>query len=107
MWHVHDQDGTTRQRDHSAAAFRSWLAEPPTWPAAGPRRRALRAEQWHPAIVPHEGPDTPVFAEISALGDEVRRREPVTVSAATALDDPRPSLPRTATPTGTETGFRY
>ena len=26
------------------------------------------AEQWHPAIVPHEGPDTPVFREIAAVG---------------------------------------
>jgi len=43
------------------------------------------AEQWHPAIVPHQGPDTPIFAEISALGAEVARREPVTVTAAAAL----------------------
>jgi beta-galactosidase len=43
------------------------------------------AEQWHPAMVPHEGPDTPVFREISALGAELHGREPVTVTARTAL----------------------
>jgi beta-galactosidase len=43
------------------------------------------AEQWHPAIVPHQGPDTPVFAEISALGAELADRSPVTVTATTAL----------------------
>ncbi|WP_051808131.1 beta-galactosidase [Actinoplanes subtropicus] len=43
------------------------------------------AEQWHPAIVPHQGPDTPVFAAISALGAEVAGRAPVTVTATAAL----------------------
>ncbi len=48
------------------------------------------AEQWHPAMVPHEGPDTPVFAELSALGAELAGRAPVTVTATTALlyDEP-------------------
>jgi beta-galactosidase len=48
------------------------------------------AEQWHPAIVPHQGPDTPVFAEISALGAELTGRTPVPVTATTALlyDEP-------------------
>ena len=43
------------------------------------------AEQWHPAIVPHEGDRTPVFDEISVLGAEVARRVPATVSARIAL----------------------
>ncbi|MEU4242421.1 beta-galactosidase [Actinoplanes sp. NPDC026619] len=43
------------------------------------------AEQWHPAMVPHEGPDTPVFREISALGATLRDREPVAVTATSAL----------------------
>jgi beta-galactosidase len=43
------------------------------------------AEQWHPAIVPHEGPDAPVFAEISALGAEVSRRAPVAVTTPAAV----------------------
>jgi beta-galactosidase len=43
------------------------------------------AEQWHPAIVPHEGDRTPIFEEICALGAEVGRRAPVSVSAPVAL----------------------
>jgi beta-galactosidase len=43
------------------------------------------AEQWHPAMVPHQGPDTPVFAELTELGAELRRREPVTVSTPAAV----------------------
>ena len=43
------------------------------------------AEQWHPAIVPHEGARTPIFDEISSLGAEVARRGPATVSAPIAL----------------------
>ena len=43
------------------------------------------AEQWHPAIVPHEGPDTPVFRELSELGAELRGREPVAVTTPAAL----------------------
>jgi beta-galactosidase len=43
------------------------------------------AEQWHPAMVPHQGPDTPIFTEISELGAELRDREPVTVTAPAAL----------------------
>jgi beta-galactosidase len=43
------------------------------------------AEQWHPAMVPHEGPDTPVFRELSELGAELGRREPVAVAAPVAL----------------------
>ena len=48
------------------------------------------AEQWHPAIVPHEGPDTPVFAEMSSVGADVAGRSAVTVTASTALifDEP-------------------
>jgi beta-galactosidase len=36
-------------------------------------------------MVPHEGPDTPVFREISALGATLRDRSPVTVTAPVAL----------------------
>ena len=43
------------------------------------------AEQWHPAMVPHEGPDTPVFREIRELGASLGRRAPVVVSAPVAL----------------------
>ena len=43
------------------------------------------AEQWHPAMVPHQGPATPIFREITALGASLRGRSPVRVAASTAL----------------------
>lgn len=43
------------------------------------------AEQWHPAIVPHEGEAAPVFQEISLLGAELADRAPVVFSAQVAL----------------------
>ncbi|GIE94421.1 beta-galactosidase [Paractinoplanes rishiriensis] len=43
------------------------------------------AEQWHPGMVPHQGPDTPVYAEISALGTSLAGRTPEVVTPATAL----------------------
>ncbi|GAA0561658.1 hypothetical protein GCM10010172_51080 [Paractinoplanes ferrugineus] len=48
------------------------------------------AEQWHPAMVPHAGPETPVFREICALGAALRGRAPTVVTARTALlyDEP-------------------
>jgi beta-galactosidase len=36
-------------------------------------------------MVPHQGPDTPVFTEISELGAELRGRSPVAVAATAAL----------------------
>src|SRR6185436_7368371 len=43
------------------------------------------AEQWHPALLPHEGSQTPAFQEVTALGTSLRDREPLTVRATTAL----------------------
>ena len=43
------------------------------------------AEQWHPAIVPHEGSAAPIFQEISLLGAELAGRSPTAVSAQVAL----------------------
>jgi beta-galactosidase len=43
------------------------------------------AEQWHPAMLPHEGPTSPVFQELSALGQSLRTRAPVTVVSDVAL----------------------
>ncbi|WP_250031007.1 beta-galactosidase [Paractinoplanes maris] len=43
------------------------------------------AEQWHPAIVPHEGPDTPVFREIADVGAALRGRTPERPTASRAL----------------------
>jgi len=43
------------------------------------------AEQWHPAMVPHEGPSSPIFEEIRSLGASLPARSPVTVPADVAL----------------------
>ena len=43
------------------------------------------AEQWHPAMIPHEGPQTPVFAEVAKLGAELAQRKPVAVAPDVAL----------------------
>lgn len=43
------------------------------------------AEQWHPAMLPHEGPISPVFQEVSALGQSLAGRTPVTVVSDVAL----------------------
>ena len=43
------------------------------------------AEQWHPALLPHEGPDTPAFREVRAVGTSLRDREPLTVRGSVAL----------------------
>ncbi|MCY1143021.1 beta-galactosidase [Actinoplanes sp. Pm04-4] len=43
------------------------------------------AEQWHPAIVPHEGPDTPIFREITAVGAALADRTPQSPTATRAL----------------------
>ncbi|MET0422823.1 MAG: beta-galactosidase [Actinoplanes sp.] len=43
------------------------------------------AEQWHPAMVPHEGPDTPVFAEMCAIGERLAGREPTVPVCDVAL----------------------
>jgi beta-galactosidase len=48
--------------------------------------RASRAgaEMYHPALVPHAGPDTRIFAEAAALGAALRRIAEVAGSAVTA-----------------------
>ncbi|WP_246614731.1 beta-galactosidase [Paractinoplanes bogorensis] len=43
------------------------------------------AEQWHSAIVPHEGPETPLFREIADIGRSLAERNPVRVTATRAL----------------------
>jgi beta-galactosidase len=43
------------------------------------------AEQWHPAMIPHEGPDSPVFAEVTKLGAALAQRSPEVVEADAAL----------------------
>ncbi|MCO8274134.1 beta-galactosidase [Actinoplanes sp. TRM 88003] len=43
------------------------------------------AEQWHPAVVPHEGPDTPVFHEIAAVGAAIVGRMPESPADTRAL----------------------
>ena len=43
------------------------------------------AEQWHPAMIPHEGPDSPVFDEVTRLGAALSTRTPVVVDAEVAL----------------------
>jgi beta-galactosidase len=43
------------------------------------------AEQWHPAMIPHEGSGSPVFGEVTALGAALARRPPVTVESEAAL----------------------
>jgi beta-galactosidase len=43
------------------------------------------AEQWHPAMVPHEGPDSPVFEEVTELGAALRDRVPVVVEPDVAV----------------------
>jgi len=43
------------------------------------------AEQWHPALLPHEGPQTPAFREVKAVGTSLRDREALTVRARAAL----------------------
>ena len=43
------------------------------------------AEQWHPAMIPHEGPDGPVFDEVTRLGAALATRMPEVVDADVAL----------------------
>jgi beta-galactosidase len=43
------------------------------------------AEQWHPAMVPHAGPSSRTFTEISALGAEIAGRERVRPRAEIAV----------------------
>lgn len=43
------------------------------------------AEQWHPAVVAHQGPDTPVFREIAELGAVLAGRTPQLPAATRAL----------------------
>ncbi|MBB5803562.1 beta-galactosidase [Saccharothrix ecbatanensis] len=43
------------------------------------------AEQWHPAMIPHEGSDGPVFDEITRLGAALATRAPEVVDADVAL----------------------
>jgi beta-galactosidase len=43
------------------------------------------AEQWHPAMIPHEGPDTPVFAEATRLGAALAAGTPSVVDPDVAL----------------------
>jgi beta-galactosidase len=49
--------------------------------------RASRAgaEQWHPAMIAHEGPRSPVFGEVARLGAALAGRSPVTVASHVAL----------------------
>ncbi len=43
------------------------------------------AEQWHPAMVPHEGPSSPVFTELCSLGAALADQSPVAVTADVAV----------------------
>lgn len=43
------------------------------------------AEQWHPAMLPHEGPESPVFNEVTRLGATLATRTPKIVNADVAL----------------------
>ncbi|WP_169983711.1 beta-galactosidase [Microbispora sp. H10836] len=65
------------------------------------------AEQWHPGMVPHAGPDSRVFREVCALGEALKRipappgGPPVEAEAAILWDEEawwavqRPGLPST------------
>jgi beta-galactosidase len=43
------------------------------------------AEQWHPAMIPHEDPDSPVFHEVTKLGAALATRTPKVTDADVAL----------------------
>lgn len=43
------------------------------------------AEQWHPALVPHEGRSSPIFQEACTLGASLASRTPVVVSPDVAV----------------------
>lgn len=49
------------------------------------------AEQWHPALVPHAGPESAIFRETVALGTRLRdsppRREPIAAQVAIWYDE--------------------
>ncbi|GIF23816.1 beta-galactosidase [Actinoplanes tereljensis] len=85
------RDGRWMLMEHAPSASARAVAEPYLARGASGicyfQWRASRggAEQWHPAMVPHEGPDSPVFREIAALGAALRDRSPVTVTATIAL----------------------
>jgi beta-galactosidase len=49
------------------------------------RQSKAGAEQWHSAMVPHAGPDSRVFAEVTATGEAVARLGELAGSTVTAL----------------------
>jgi beta-galactosidase len=48
------------------------------------RQSRAGAEQWHAAMVPHAGPDSRIFREVTALGDAVARLAELAGSTVTA-----------------------